>query len=344
MKPVRKLKIALVGADSFRGKELKIVFNQKNFPLTCMDFYDPDIKESYSKLTQFQGEPKVVEPFKVDSLEGKDLAFLATSRGRSRRIAAYAEKAGCRVIDLSEAFNRNRKVPLAVSGVNESAVLAEQAGLIANPHPVTIILAHLLHAIREDFGFKRGLAVVMQPASAFDEAGVEELAGQSVELLNGSSLSMKTFKAQVAFNLLPQTETLDKNGFSPREKQIVSELKRVLEIKDLGFSLSLVQAPVFHGYSLMVYFEIERDAEAVELETRLRGSRFFQIAAPGVSSPASSVAAAGQDRIFVGQIKREKAFSNGFWIWLAADNLTRGSALNAFEIAEAIAFSGGAKR
>jgi len=344
MKPVKKMRIALIGADSFRGKELKNVFNKKEFPLASMGFYDPDIKESYSKLTQFRGEPKVVEPFEVNALKEKDLVFLAIGRTRTRRIAALAEKTRCRVIDLSETFNRNRNIPLVVSGVNDSVVLARHPGLIANPHPVTIILAHLFHTVRSAYGFKRGLAVVLQPASAFEELGIKELAGQSVELLNGSSLSMKAFKAQVAFNLLPQTEKLDKNGFSPMEKQIASELKRVLEIKEFGFSLSLIQAPVFHGYSLMVYFETEQVADALDLENHLRGSRYFNVAAPSVSSPASSVAAAGQDRIIVGQIKREQAFSKGFWIWLTADNLTRGSALNAFEIAEAITFPNGMSR
>ncbi|NOR14262.1 MAG: hypothetical protein GQ544_01015, partial [Candidatus Aminicenantes bacterium] len=145
------------------------------------------------------------------------------------------------------------------------------------------------------------------------------------------------FKAQLAFNLLSQVNPMDKQGFSATERQILRETREVMDDPDFPLSLSLVQVPVFHAYSLMLYLELEQDLTMTKLEEGLRASSHIKICSTTRSSPVSAVSAAGQEKIYVGQLKQDKNRPHAFWIWAAADNLTLGSALNGYEIARAVA-------
>ncbi len=330
----KRISVALVGTDTFRGMEIKNVLEEKKFPLEKVEFFDPDVKETYSKLTEFQGEPRVILPLDKDAALKNDVVFLAADSQTNKAIGQLAAQKKIIAIDLNGTFNQEYKVPLAVAGVNHQAVLQNNPSLIANPHPVTIILSHVLSVMVEKFRLVKAVAIVLQPASAFDDPGIEELADQSFAVLNSSAINKKTFKTQIAFNLLSHTDSPDKDGFSSSEKQILSEIKRVLAIKDLPLSLSLIQAPVFHTYSLMIYLELDKNASIRDLVNLFEASPSFKVAPPSEYCPVSSVHVAGKDKIFVGQIKKETTKPNTFWVWAVADNLTRGSALNAFEILE----------
>ena len=176
--------------------------------------------------------------------------------------------------------------------------------------------------------------MILQPASAFGEPGIGELANQSLDIMNGAAFSKKVFKAQVAFNLLSQMEKTDKSGFALKEKQIKQEIRRVLDKKKLPLSLSIVQAPVFHTYSILSYIELDKKTDVQHLENQFKKSSYFKFLPPSTACPVSSVTVAGKEHIHVSQIKKEDAFPNSFWIWTVADNLTQGSALNAFAIAQ----------
>jgi len=333
MKERKKLRVALVGTDSLRGKEIKNVLSQKRFPLKDIDFFDPDVEEEYSKLTQFRGEAKVIHHLDKKSLLGTDLVFLAADKKVNKEFGVLAYEQKFQAIDLSGTFNAEEKIPVVVAGVNDEIVVKEKPVLIANPHPVTVVLSHLFHAVLKEFGLLKAISFVLQPVSAFEKSGIEELADQSYAFLSSSSLSKKVFKEQIAFNLLSHTEKADKNGFSSVEKQITSEIRRVLHASRFLFSLSIVQAPVFHSYSIMTYLEFKKRADIQSLKNLFRKNSFFKLSPPTLSCPVS---VAGEEKIFIGQIKKEESFPNSFWIWAVADNLTRGSALNAFEIAEKI--------
>ncbi len=323
----------MIGSDSMRGKEMKNVLSQKKFSFKDIDFFDPDVKEEYSKLTQFRGEPKVVHHLEKESLTGSDLVFLAADKKVNQAFGTLAHKQKFQAIDLSETFNAEEKVPVVVAGVNDEIVLKKKHGLIANPHPVTVVLSHLFHVVLKEFGLLKAVSFVLQPVSAYEESGIEELAGQSYAFLSSSPLSKKVFKEQIAFNFLSHTEKADKNGFSSVEKQITSEIRRVLHPRRFLLSLSIIQAPVFHTYSLMSYLELKKKTSIQGLKSIFRKHSFFKLSSPMLSSPVSVV---GEDKICIGQIKKEESFPNSFWIWAVVDNLTRGSALNAFEIAEKI--------
>ncbi|MFW6159814.1 MAG: hypothetical protein ACOC57_01565, partial [Acidobacteriota bacterium] len=187
MFPVKLFRLALVGIDSLRGKEIKSVFEQKRFPLASMEFYNPDVGEEFSKLTEFRDEPKVVHHLDEKYLEGLDLVYLATDKDISKKLGQLARKGKFRAIDLSEAFNHDPSVPLIVGGINDNELKGTRTNLVANPHPATIFLSHLIKVILKENRIKQIVSFVLQPASAFDESGIEELADQSVATLSSSS-------------------------------------------------------------------------------------------------------------------------------------------------------------
>ncbi len=330
----KKIRVALIGTDTFRGKEMKNVLEERKFPLARIDFFDPDVKDAYSKLTEFRGEPRVVLPLDKEAIMSCDFVFLAADNQTNRMIGHLADQKKIAAIDLNETFNKEKNIPLVVAGVNDRVVLQKNPYLIANPHPVTIILSQVLSVIIKKFNLLRTVVFVLQPVSAFDDSGVDELAGQSFAVLNSSAFTKETFKTQIAFNLLSHTELPDEDGFSPSERQVLSEINRVLGIKDLPLFLSIIQAPVFHTYSLMIYLELDKRVSIQHLVNLFEASPNFKVSPPSPFCPVSSVHVAGKDEVFVGQIKKETTKPNTFWIWAVADNLTRGSTVNAFEVLE----------
>jgi len=334
MKNRKGFRLALIGTNSMRGKEIKSVLSKKEFPFVSIDFFDSDVKQKYSKLTEFKGDPKVIHYPDENYLSGIDLVFLSADKKVNRKYSELAKKKKFFAIDLNETFNKDRKTPVVVAGVNDWILQKEKPQIIANPHPVAIILSHIFNVISTKYTLLKAVSFVMQPASAYEESGIGELANQSVASLSSASITKEVFKTQVAFNLLSHTELVDKHGFTPVEKQIVSEIKRILNDSGFPLALSLVQAPVFHTYSIMSYLELKESTDIQTLEDLFKMSPYFKLLAPVQSCPVSSISVAGKDEIFIGQIKKDNAFPNNFWIWSVADNLTRGSALNAFEIAK----------
>jgi len=336
MNTKKGFRFALVGADTFRGKELTSLLNKRKVQISGIEFYDPGIEEEYSKLTQFRGEPKVVHPLDENAFKGIDLVFLAADPKTSRKYGPIASKRKTWVIDLSEAFNRGRTVPLIVAGVNSGILQKNKFSVVANPHPVTIFLSHLIFLLKHHFGLEEADATVLQPVSAFADQGIEELASQCFDVLRGGQIEKRVFKTQIAFNLLSQTEKVDSNGLTATEEQIISELKRIFKKSELRLALSLIQAPIFHTYSIMTRCLLEKEVSIRDLEDLFKNADNFELESSIPSCPASSVAVAGKDQIYIGRIKKEKSFPKSFWIWIVADNLTRGSAVNALEIAEEI--------
>jgi len=313
------------------GKEIMDVLDRKEFPIQKAEFFDVNIKEEFSRLTQFKDEPRVVKAVDDRFLGRVDLVFLAGDKKVNRQIGTQAEKKKVFAIDLSGAFWEHPDVPVVVNGINDDELSEPDCHLVANPHPVTIMLSHTLKEAAREFGVKKSMAFILQPVSAFGKSGVEELAGQSADILNRGSGDKNVFKAQIAFNLLSQYEPVDENGFSEIERRILSESRRIVKKQEI--SISLIQAPVFHGYSAMVYMGLDKKADIKSLERIYRESSLFKCYSPSLECPVSPALAAGREEISIGQIKKDTVFDNGFWVWVAADNLTVGSALNAYEIA-----------
>jgi aspartate-semialdehyde dehydrogenase len=266
-----------------------------------------------------------------------DLVLLASSREVNRRYGKLAARKGFQAIDLGEAFARDPRVPKVVAGINDREALRSRPSLIANPHPTSILLAHLLHVLERKSPLRRAAAMVLQPASAFDQGGITELADQSVAMLQNSAIKKSVFKAQAAFNLLSQVSPVDEGGFTAVERQIVREVKAALASSRLPLTVSLIQAPVFHAYSVLLYLELKDDLSKDELGAALKKYPYVTYSAPSLSCPVSSLKAAGKDKILVGQLKKAGHLPRIYWLWAVSDNLTRGSAVNAYELARSMA-------
>jgi len=329
----RQFRVALIGTDSLRGQEIKNLLGAGKFPLKSIEFYDPDVAEEYSKLTEFQDEPKVIHHPDPYLLEGLDLVFLAADRTTNRKFGLLAKDKGFRAIDLAESFSADPDIPLIVAGVNDELLREKGVFLVANPHPVTIFLSHVFWAILSLSPIKKSVAMILQPVSAFENAGIEELAEQSYALLSSLSINKKVFREQIAFNFLPGVEKPEKDGFSNKEKQILQEMRKVLNKQVFPFSLSMVQAPVFHVYSLMIYIELSGEVELAELEKVFKKKSIFNFLPAASAEQISNVKVAGKEQIFIGHLKKDEAIPGSFWLWVAADNLTVGSAINALKIA-----------
>ncbi len=328
-----KTKLAIIGGETLRGRELKEALSQSEWAAVDVEFFDPDVVEDYSRLTDFRDEPRVVRTLKGEDLEGKDLVFNASEKASGPALRQMAAEHKFRLYDLSESFNDDPTVPLVVAGINDEALDRRKTKILTNPNPATVILAHLFHALEPAFGLAKAVTLVLQPVSAFDDPGIQELASQSAALLSGADPERKVFKEQIAFNLLSHTEKPDEDGSCTGELQVAAEVRRVLGRPDLPLSLSAIQAPVFHAYTLVTYFELKKNADLAGLEAVFAGRPVFALTPFREGCSASPLSVAGKPEIFVGRLKRDSASPRAFWVWLLADNLTRGSALNAVETA-----------
>jgi len=336
----RKLRLALVGSDSLRGKEILGVFAAAKFPLASFELFDPDVEEEFAKLGQFRDEAKVVHALTPAALEGLDLVFLAADEKTNLRYGRLAAEKDYLALDLAETFNADAKVPVVVAGINDAEVLKGKPSLIANASPAAIVLSHLLSTLRAGFGVGRAVATVLEPVSAYAEEGIQELAEQSYAMLGSSAMTKRIFRDQVAFNLLARAAKPDRNGFSTLENRVVSEVRRVLGPKEVPLSLTVVLAPVFHTYAIMTHVELGCDAALAEVEAAFRKNDRFRLPAAEDEAAFSPATVAGKDRIHIGQIKKDPANARSFWIWAIADNLTVGSALNAHGIARTLVGNG----
>jgi aspartate-semialdehyde dehydrogenase len=332
----KKFRVALIGSESLAGKEIRDIFAARDFPLASFDFYDPDVAEEYSRLSQFRDEPKVVHHLEPKALEGVDLVFLAADPATNRTYGDLALKGAFRAIDLAGTSNERPEVAVVVAGVNDGVLRDRRPAFVANPHPLTVFVAHLLAAVRQDFGLERAVVFSLQPASAFGEEGIQELIDQSYGLLCGTTVAKKVFRDQAAFNLLARADKPGKDGFSAVEKQVRDEVRSVLGDPAFPFAMTNVQAPVFHTYSIMAYVETERPAAPGALENGFRSRAPFKVGTAASGPAVSSASVAGKDEIHIGLVKQDAASPRSAWVWLVADNLTAGSAVNAFAIARAL--------
>lgn len=332
----RKPRLALVGSDSLRGKEILSVLAEKRFPVASLELFDPDVEEEYSKLGQFRDEPKVVHGLSPAALEGLDLVFLAADTATNLRYGRLAAEKDYAALDLAETFNDDASVPLVVAGINDAGLKKKRPPLVANPHPATIVLAHLLAPLRSAFGLARAVSIILEPASAYAEEGIQELAEQSTALLGSGDACNKVFPESLAFNLLARTAKAERKGFPPLETRLGAEVRRVLGPEETPLALSVVLAPIFHTYAIMTHVELDRQASAADLGACFQAGDMFRLPGQGEDRPISPRAVAGKDRIHLGEIRKDPALPRGFWIWAIADNLTVGSALNAYGIARAL--------
>lgn len=332
------MKVAVLGATGLVGREMLSVLEQRNFPVG--ELVPLASAKSAGKKLLFRGREWTVREVEKDAFEGVGLALFSAGSAASGRWAPVAAGMGAVVIDNSSAWRMDPEIPLVVPEVNGHA-LAGQKGIIANPNCATIQALVALYPLHREAGLESFNAVTFQSVSGTGIKALEELREGSLALLSGGGFEPKVYSRPIAFNAIPQIGTFDGEGISQEEWKMVNESRKILGIPDLAVSCTTVRVPVFRGHSeaITAVFrnplspdrarEILRKASGVKLEDDPLSGRF-----------PTALDAAGTDDVHVGRIRRDTGSSRGLALWVVADNLRKGAALNAVQIAEVLLSSG----
>ena len=326
--------LAIVGATSGVGNEILRMLEERSFPFKSLRLLD--LPDCSGEFLECNDEQILVEPLGKDAFRGIDLALFAGDIEASREYCSAAVAAGAVCVDCSGAWGFDPEVPLLVPEVNADALAGFRTrGIVANPSPATIALTMALKPLHDCGRITRIVASTYQAVSSAGPKAIDELRIQSGELLNGRPGEATVFPYQIAFNCLPQTDGFQANGYTGEEMQLVDQTRRILGGSSLGVTVTAVRVPVFYGYSMAVN---------VETETKIAVGQAREVlaAAPGVEvvdaiedlAYPMPVDAAGQDEVFVGRIREDESIANGLNLWLVTDNLRKGAAMNAVQIAE----------
>ncbi|MBI3933756.1 MAG: hypothetical protein HY316_03635 [Acidobacteria bacterium] len=327
----------LLGASTLLGKELKTVLAERKLPLCRLLLVDAEVLNG--QLTDFDGEPVIVQPVGVETFQGMHLAIFASTPSLTREHWRKAQESGCRIIDLSYCLAEDAQARLGAPLV-ERILERAQAGngyqsnsgaITVSAHPVAMALAGILRLLSRQSTVLRAAATVFEPASERGNPGVEELHRQTLGLLSFQEIPKTVFDAQVSFNLLPRNGEDSRPALQEVQERIGNHLRRLLGGSGVQPALRLLQAPVFHGYSFTCWVELAQPLEPSAMEGAL-GQEPFSVCRAGEQQP-NPVSAASSDDILLGAIERDSVNEAGYWIWGAFDNL-RIAALNAERIAE----------
>jgi aspartate-semialdehyde dehydrogenase len=328
--------VAVVGATGVVGRTMIQILLEREFPVGELRLLASE--RSAGRLISVEGQTLEVRAATGDAFEGVDIALFSAGGDASRELAPLAAARGATVIDNSSAWRMDPKIPLVVSQVNPDD-LEGHPGIIANPNCSTMQLVPVLMALRDSVGLERVVVDTYQAVSGTGGEAIRELEGQIRAHVAGEPKDVKVYPHQIAFNALPQVDVFLPNGYTKEEWKVVSESRKILHLPDLRVSCTAVRVPVFVAHS-----------EAVHVETRDpigpdRARELFA-AVDGVvvqDDPASSTCplasdAAGSDQIFVGRVRQDPSIEGdrGLAFWVVSDNLRKGAATNAVQIAEAL--------
>lgn len=336
------LNVGIVGATGLVGGVMRSILAERNFPLTQLRLFASS--RSAGRKIEWQGHEIEVEDAESADIEGLDIALFSAGATASRALAPRFVKAGARVVDNSSAWRMDPDVPLVVPEVNIEALDEIPKGIVANPNCTTMVAMPVLKPLHDEAGLRRLIVSTYQAVSGGGLAGIAELeeqitkgaAGSAALAFDGEAVSLPApvvYAAPIAFNVIPLAGKLldDDSGETDEDRKLRNESRKILGIPDLGVSGTCVRVPVYTGHSLSINAEFEREItpqRAMELLAK----------APGVvlSDVPNPLAVAGSDPCFVGRIRRDQSVDNGLALFVAGDNVRKGAALNAIQIAEAL--------
>ncbi len=327
--------IAVAGATGVVGRELLNMLERRNFPVKSLKLLASE--RSAGTTMTFKGEEVPVEVLREDSFKGVDIALFSAGGGTSKHFAPYAAKDGCVVVDNSSAWRMDPEVPLVVPEVNAEMV-KQHKGIIANPNCSTIQMVVVLKPLHDAARVKRVVVSTYQAVSGAGKAALNELDEQMRAILAGEEPVCSIFPYQMAYNVLPaipHRNSFEANGYTNEEMKMVNETKKIMGDYSIRVTATTVRVPVRTGHSESVNVETERKITAEQ-------ARELLAHAPGVTvmdDPANNVYptpmhAHGAQTTFVGRIREDISADNGLDLWIVSDNLLKGAALNAVEIAE----------
>ena len=324
--------VAIVGATGLVGQECIKVLEQRNFPVESISLLASD-RSAGKKIFVNHKEVDVKETT-AESFQGVDIAFFAIDTGISRHFAPIAVQAGAVVIDKSNAFRDNPAVPLVVPEVNVEDIRWHK-GIVASPNCSTIQMVVALHPLHKANPIKRVVVDTYQSVSGTGSAAIEELTTQAKQVLSGQATAPHVYPHQIAFNILPEIDVFLDNGYSKEEWKMVEETRKIMHESDMAISATCARVPVYIGHSEAVNVEFSRAMPAAEVRRILSQSPGIKVLDdPVISLYPQAWSAAGTDEVFVGRIRQDASHARGIVMWIVADNLRKGAALNAVQIAE----------
>lgn len=332
LKKKEKYVVAVVGATGAVGNEMIAVLEERDFPVENIRLFASERSEGI--LLKFKGQDIPVETLKEESFKGIDIALFSAGAERSKIWAPVAAKSGCVVIDNSSQWRMDPEVPLVVPEVNPHD-LKWHKGIIANPNCSTIQMVVALKPLHDSAKIKRVIVTTFQSVSGTGKKAMDELLQQTVALLNFKDIEIKVYPHQIAFNVLPHIDKFLENAYTKEEMKMVNETKKIMGDPSIRITATTVRVPVFRGHSESVNIETEKKITAKQ-------AREILSKAPGVvviDNPEKNeyplpIYTSGRDEVFVGRIREDESIENGINMWIVSDNLRKGAALNAVQIAE----------
>ena len=324
--------VAVVGATGAVGVEMIRVLESRNFPVASLRLLASP--RSAGKKLSFRGQEITVEPLTTDSFAGIDIALFSAGGGISKEYAPHAVRAGAVVVDNSSAFRMDPKVPLIVPEINASAATSH-SGILANPNCTTAITLMALYPLHGAFGVKSVIASSYQAVSGTGAQAIEELNRQVGQIASGQPVTREIYPHQIAFNVIPHVDSFLEDGYTREEMKMQFEGRRIMGLPEFTASVTCVRVPVYRAHSVAVTALFERPVS-------LEKAREAISAAPGIrlhDDPSNAVyplpiECSGEDDCRVGRLRIDCALPNALSFWVSGDQLLKGAALNAVQIAE----------
>ena len=330
--PTRLLSVAVVGATGVVGQEMFRVLEQRSFPVGRLKALAS--KRSAGTVVQCDGHTVEVEELTEGSFEGVDLALFSAGSGASLQYAPTAAEAGALVVDNSSAWRMHENIPLVVPEVNPGDI-RDSEGIIANPNCCAIPLTVALEPIRRRAGLRRVLVSTYQSASGAGKELVDELEEQTRAIAAGEPARHQVYPYQLAYNVVPGGWPMEDEDYNEEEIKLRNETRKILHLPDLPLAATCVRVPVPVSHAESVFLETEEPL-APDLARRMlsRAPGVVVVDDPQHQGYPTPAAVAGTDNVYVGRIRRDLSHENGLALWIVADNLRKGAALNAIQVAE----------
>ena len=334
---MKSYRVAVVGALGAVGQEMIKTLEQRDFPVS--ELVPLDIPENDGKKVTFKGKEIVVKTAKEGAFRGVDVALFSAGADASLALAPIAAKEGAIVVDNSSHWRMDPEVPLVVPEVNPGA-LDGHKGIIANPNCSTIQMLVALKPIHDAFTIKRIVVSTYQAISGTGAAAIAEMSAQAKAWVGGKPIESKVYPRQILFNALPHIDVFQENGYTKEEMKMVHETHKIMDPAIL-VSPTAVRVPVFRGHSESINVQTERPFTLAAVRALLEKAPGVKVMDdPSTLTYPTPLDADGRDEVFVGRLRPDETVPNGLNLWVVSDNLRKGAALNAVQIAEALVSRG----
>ncbi|MFT3995091.1 MAG: aspartate-semialdehyde dehydrogenase [Dysgonomonas sp.] len=327
------MKIAIVGVSGAVGQEFLRVIDERNFPFDELVLFGS--ARSAGKVYEFKGKQYTVKELKHnDDFKGIDIAFVSAGGGASIEFASTITKYGAIMIDNSSAFRMDNDVPLVVPEVNGEDAKIRPKGIIANPNCTTIQMVVALKAIEGLSHIKRVHVATYQAASGAGATAMEELVNQFKQIANKDEVTVEKFAYQLAYNLIPQVDVFTDNGYTKEELKMYNETRKIMH-SDIEVSATCVRVPVIRAHSEAIWVETEKPVSVEDARVAFANAEGLILQDnPAEKDYPMPLFVADKEPVYVGRIRKDISNPNGLTFWVVGDQIKKGAALNAVQIAE----------